>query len=227
MDPVQICNTALAHIGDRRITQLDQAAQESNALVRLCAEFYDQARKVTLAAHRWSFAKKAAILTRNPAAVLFGPFRFSHYLPEDHIRTMKLHRGGPPVDGIDPPYTGQIDHFQIMSGEIWSNDEYIGLEYIFDNQDPAKWTPHFQAAVARLMAHYIAGALADNPAMAARMLEIYERNDLPNAQFYDSVQDNSGENGFRDQGTRLAGSPSLRSRRSGAGYARDPYGHTP
>lgn len=217
---------ALAHIGDRRISRLDTAAQASDALVRYCAEFYDVSRKQALAAQRWTFAKKAAILVRNPDAVLFGSFRHSHYLPEDHIRTMELVRGSAPVEGVQPHYGGRIDHFRLMGREVWSNDEYVGLEYIYDNNDPGTWSPHFQAAVARLLAHYLAGAIADNPGMADRMMTVYERNDLPNAQFYDAVQDNSGENAIKEQETRLAGSGTLRSRRSGAGYGRDPYGHT-
>lgn len=227
MSPVNICNIALAHIGDRRITQLDAAAQAANALVRLCAEYYDLSRRQALAAHRWSFAKKAAVLTRNPDAVTLGNYQFSHYLPTDRLRVMELVRGGPPVDGQPPHYSGKIDHFKIVGEEVWTNNEYVAVEYIFDLTDPAKWPPHFQAAVARLLAHYLAGAVADGPGLAIQQLDLYEKNALPNAQYYDSVQDQSGENSLANQETRLAGSGTLRARRNGAGYPYDAHGHTP
>ena len=43
-------------------------------------------------------------------------------------------------------------------------------------------------------------------------MRIYETVDLPNAQYYDAVQDSSGENS--DLSDRLAGSPSLQARYS-------------
>ena len=59
--PIDICNQALAHLGDRRISRLDEDAQVTDALVRFCSEYYEQAKQEVLAAHRWTFAKKPSL----------------------------------------------------------------------------------------------------------------------------------------------------------------------
>ena len=303
ISPIDICNQALAHLGDRRIHRIDEDAQETDAIVRYCAEYYEQTKQEVLAAHRWTFAKKAAALTRSVGDTIFG-YNYSHVLPTDMLRFMTLmeqeivdpgepavptgnflfepstdnalytlagESGGKPVytgpqgldlarwssvlwqidfgtdsyisdedvptpldvegtwlkngsetvnltltaettAGVDPTYAykRKIDKFKIVGNKVWSNVEELGLMYIQNIDDPDQWTPHFRACVARKLASYLAGPVADNPGEAQRLLDVYERVDLPNAQFYDAVQDSSGENS--DMETRVAESPLLRAR---------------
>ena len=211
MSPVDICNIALAHIGDRRITRLDDDAQAADALVRYCAEFYELAKTQALMAHRWSFAKQVAALSQQANPVLLGDFQYSHVLPTDLLRLMTVYRGKLNDDDV-LVYVNTIDHFKIVGRKLWSKTSDVAIEYIANVADPTYWTPHFQAAVARLLAHYLAGAIADDPRSANMHLEIYEKNALPNAQFYDSVQDNSGEND--DLNVIRANSALLRSHRT-------------
>ena len=216
MSPIDICNQALAHLGDRRITRLDSAAQAGDALVRYCSEFYDQARQEVLAAHRWTFAKHAVPLSQRSDVTTIG-YTYVHDLPSDTVRLMRVVPGETLLDAngvlTSVTYTDNtIDKFKIVGQNIWSNYKYIAAEYIRDVSDPDQWTPHFRAAVARLLASYLAGPTADNPNEVIAQKRAYETIDLPNAQFYDAVQDKSGENS--DQVTRLAGSPSLLSRYS-------------
>ena len=216
MSPIDICNMALAHLGDRRITRLDDDAQISDALVRYCAEFYNQARQETLAAHRWTFAKHAEGLSRRSDTLVIG-YRYAHALPSDRVRLMRLVPGFQPV-GVDAPVgttryeDRSIDKFKIVGKNVWSDSEHVAIEYVRDVSDPSDWTPHFRAAVARLLASYLAGPTADDPNEVNKQKRIYETIDLPNAQYYDAVQDNSGENS--DHETRLAGSLSLQARRN-------------
>ena len=198
MSPIDVCNQALAHLGDRRITRLDDDAQLSDALVRYCAEYYRQARQEVLAAQRWTFAKHSVWLSRRTDTTPFG-FNYVHQMPEDSIRLLRL---------MDSQY--QIDRFKIVGQQVWTDFEKVAIEYIRDVDNPDDWTPHFRAAVARLLASYLAGPVADDPNEVTNQKRIYETIDLPNAQFYDAVQDNSGENS--EHQTRLANSGSLRSR---------------
>lgn len=222
MSPIDICNLALAHLGDRRITRLDDDAQLSDALVRYCSEFYDQARQETLAAQRWSFAKHATALVRRLDGVVIG-YQYRHQLPEDHIRLLHLYIGSE-IKDAEGVVTGigyatqTVDKFKIVGTSVWSDEKYLALEYIRDVTNPSEWKPHFRAAVARLLASYLAGPLSDNPDEVVKQKRIYETIDLPNAQYYDAVQDNSGENS--DSGVRLASSPLLRARYQGN------YGHS-
>ena len=192
MSPVDICNIALTLIGDRRISRLDEDAQLSDPLAQYCATFYDMARRQVLAAQRWSFAKKAAALSLRAGATTIG-FTYCHVLPNDCVRVMELHKAAGTVDS-QTIYDGKIDCFKIVGREVWTNYSDIAAFYVFDNESPSTWTPHFVAAVAQLLAHYLAGVVSDNPSASARHLETYERVSLPNAQFYDAVQDESNEN---------------------------------
>ena len=211
MSPIDICNQALAHIGDRRITRLDDEAQATDPLVRFCSEFYESARTEALAAHRWSFAKGAEVLVRRTDTPVIGRFTYTHIKPVGCLRVMQLIKGYLSGDEVTPSsYRGNIDSFEIVGKDIKSNYQFLALEYIKDVTDPSDWSPHFRAAVSRLLAHYLAGAIADNPGLASQQLDIYEKVALTNAQYYDAVQDNSGENS--DQTVRKAGSPLYRSR---------------
>lgn len=204
---------ALAHLGDRRIIRLDEDAQTADALVRYCAEFYVHARTETLAAHRWTFAKYAQELTQATATVI--GFTYAHALPPDLMRLMKCVPGTEVRDtaGLITGVTfgsREVDQFRIVGPNVWSDTQYLAVEYIRDVTDPTSWTPHFQSAVSRLLASFLAGPLADNPDEVSKQKQIYETVDLPNAQYYDAVQDGSGENS--DRATRLSNSPTLRSR---------------
>jgi len=212
MSPIDICNQALAHVGDRSITRLDEEAQAFDPLVGYCARFYDLSRRQVMASHRWSFAKGSAVLSRRVGAVCFG-YLYAHVMPTDKVRVLSLHPGTVVSSSSDPVYSERtIDKFKIVGRDVWSNHVLVGLHYIRDITDPSEWTPHFAAAVSRLMAHYLAGAIGADPRLASAQLDTYERVSLPNAQFYDSVQDESGENA-RD---RRSDSPTLLARRTSA-----------
>ena len=89
ISPVDICNQALAHLGDRRIHRLDEDAQVTDATVRYCAEFYEQAKQEVLSSHRWTFAKKAVALTRSVGDTIFK-YNYSHVLPTDMMRFLEI-----------------------------------------------------------------------------------------------------------------------------------------
>lgn len=209
--PIDICNQALAHLGDRRITRLDEDAQVTDALVRFCSEYYEQAKQEVLAAHRWTFAKKPAKLSRESGATVFN-FTYSHQLPTDLIRLLNVYEGEIPSGGTEPTvFKRKVDKFKVIGDKLWSNTKELGILYIANVNNPDDWTPHFRACVARLMASYLAGPVADNPNEVQRQLDIYERVTLPNAQFYDAVQDSSNENADTD--TRKAESPLIQAHR--------------
>tara|TARA_R110000868_G_scaffold124963_3_gene330202 strand:+ start:1374 stop:2036 length:663 start_codon:yes stop_codon:yes gene_type:complete len=218
MSPVDICNQALAHIGDRRISNIDEAAQLSDPLAYYCSQFYVLSKNQVLAAQRWTFAKKAAALSRRTGVISLG-FTYVHALPVDCIRVMNLVRGSIPSGETEPTYgSTRIDKFKIVGRDVWSNYEHVALYYVCKAEDPTFWTPHFAAAVSRLLAHYLAGAVANDPRLAREHLDIYERVALPNAQFYDAVQDESGENHVDSRET----SPTLLARRDASGGINEP-----
>lgn len=215
-NPINVCNMALAHIGDRRITRLDEEYQATNQIAAICAEFYDQTRKEVLGAMPWTFAESDAILSRDATADVIGGFTYTHVLPEDCIRVLRLLPASSfDTAGAATAYSGKIDKFKKVGRRIKSNYSELALEYVADVTDISLWHPHAVAAFARKLAHYLAGPLADSPQLSDRMLDLYEKVDLPNAQFYDAVQDKSNENS--DANTRKARSPMIQERFS-TGY---------
>lgn len=208
MSPIDVCNQALALIGDRRISRLDEEAQAADPLAGYCAEFYDISRRAVLSAARWSFAKKSAVLTRRTNVVCFG-FTYAHAMPTDRIRVMALHKGVL-LNGETVPTFGttKIDRFQIVGRDVWTDCEHVGMSYIADVLDPSEWSPHFLLAMVRLLAHYLAGAVGAEPRMTSGLLQTYKTVDLPDAQFYDAIQDESGENARDNRGD----SPTLKAR---------------
>lgn len=218
MADVDICNQALAHLGDRDITALDASAAAIDPLAAFCLEFYPAARQEALAAHRWTFAKKTAELVEDDTVITFG-FSYAHTLPSDRLRFMRIVPGSEvfDTDGVtvlDVTYSDtKVDKFKIVGGDIWTNHKHVAAEYIRDmplTDDPDLWTPHFRAAVARLLASKLAGPVTNEDSLADKHMRIYETVDLPNAQFYDAVQDNSNENSNHEG--RLATSKFLQAR---------------
>ena len=211
MDSVQICNIALAHLGDRRITRLDADAQEADAVVRYCAEFLPLARGEALEAHRWTFAKKDVVLNRTTAPIM--DYTYSHVLPTDIVRLLNLVPGAADADDTTVVYfNGKVRRYKIIGNLVQSNTEHMALRYIYDVEDANMWSKGFAASTARLLASYLAGPLADSPNIAESHRMHYEKIDLPNAQYLDAVQDESNEN--NDNITRLAGSSLVRAGRS-------------
>lgn len=191
---VTACNVALGHIGDRSITRLDSAAQEEDALVRYCADFFDVVLDELLERHRWSFAKADAHLT-GVSAPLFR-YTYAHQLPSDCQRLLEIHTGT--SDGAAAP-TFTYDavpnkRFKIVGKTVQSNSEFLAAHYIKRVIDPVDWSANFYAAFGYLLASYLAGPVADDPQMEAKFRSMCESVIIPNAQYYDSVQDESGEN---------------------------------
>lgn len=61
MSEVDICNDALAYLGDTA-TVSSLVPPEGSAQAELCARFYPRARNICLEAHQWNFATRRAAL---------------------------------------------------------------------------------------------------------------------------------------------------------------------
>ncbi len=59
MIPLELCQMALAHLGEARITSLD----DTTAAARACNLHYKPTRREVLRSHRWNFALARAVLT--------------------------------------------------------------------------------------------------------------------------------------------------------------------
>lgn len=161
---VDICNLSLAHLGDDAsvtcISPPDGSVQAMH-----CARFYPLARDVVLAARTWAFATRRtqlALLTTPPPA----PWKFAYALPPQHIRLLGIY---------DANSLGDIDGSQEFTTEADAN----GRQVIYTNQqdaicnytaraiDSAQFSPLFIAALAWLLASYLAGPMLKGDAGAS------------------------------------------------------------
>lgn len=138
---VDICNLALAHVGNSKaISNID--AQD--VISKVCRRIYDQVRPEVLCAYDWGFARKqvALALLREDPSVEYG---FAYAEPGGCLKILRI------VSGFMPERPDTVVQFRVMSGvtgpEIWTNCAEAVLEYITDLTDTALFPPDFAAAI--------------------------------------------------------------------------------
>lgn len=208
---VDVCNLALSHFGEQKINALDAGEAATNENAARCLVYYDQARAELLERQSWTFARTRTALTKEVATPPFD-WSYQHTLPTNCLRVLEVRSGSLDTYGINVSYDPPVDGFEIENGKLLSNHEYLALRYIFDD-GPEGWTSLAVAALARLLASYLAESITGDPKRAEYHRRLYEEVDLPTAQHHDAVQDQSNENHPLE--ARLAGSILVQRRRLG------------
>lgn len=159
MDEVSICNLALAHLGDEaNITSIrppDGSAQAGH-----CAQFYPIARGVLLSMQPWSFATRRAALA--PTTNLIGDiWQYAYLLPSDCLRPVESAMPGIGnyfLDNFMPSgWRFVIESNAAGDRILYTNAQTATLRYIALVTDTSKFPVLFTAALARLLAAYLAG----------------------------------------------------------------------
>ncbi|MCC7063244.1 MAG: hypothetical protein IT456_10595 [Planctomycetes bacterium] len=150
---VDICNLALAHLGDEAtvssISPPDGSAQASH-----CARFYPIARNIALESHPWRFATFRAALALRADEPPTG-WTYAYGLPNLCLRPLRV---------LSPESTDDNtgEEFKVESAEDGSQilytkaDEAI-LVFIKEVVSPGFFSPLFIEAYARLLASFLAG----------------------------------------------------------------------
>lgn len=149
---IDICNLALAHLGDSaNISDL----QEGSAQADHCARFYPIARDAVLEMHEWGFASY-----REPLALLDDDtgtaWAYEYALPGNLLTAIAVLEPGSP-DSKGKPFDIETN----SSGDkiLFTNVEDATMRYTRRVTDPTKFTPLFTAALSRLLASYLAGPI--------------------------------------------------------------------
>lgn len=192
---VDVCNLALAHFGQERINALDETEAASNENAAKCLVFFAQAKGQLLARQPWSFSRLRVILTREEATPAFD-WDYQHTLPNDLARVLELRSGTAAVsEDTSDTYHRKLDRFEVSGGKILSNSSLVALKYVSTAPLVETWAaPLAVAALARLLASYLAESITGDPQRAEYHRTLYENEDLPAAQHADAVQDQSNEN---------------------------------
>lgn len=158
---VQICNLALAHLGDEAsvssISPPDQSAQAA-----YCANFYPLALSMVLTDHDWQFAVKTVTLaqTSNPNAL----WKYCYQLPSDFMNVSALFDvnaiddvNGLPATGSQQSYSVELsaDGLQVL----YTNQYGAMLKYSALVTNTAQFSPGFVEALSWRLAAYLAGPI--------------------------------------------------------------------
>lgn len=159
---VEICNMALARLGDSRISDIN--ADEEKA--RLCKLFYEQTRDEVLREHPWTFATGRAILAAISGTNLTG-FDYRYQLPLDclYVRTM--------IDAEGETYADITDEYRIEGRELHTDLSPCAIKYTKKVENPGQFDSQFAEAVALKLASKIALKLSGKPQLEGSMLQQY------------------------------------------------------
>lgn len=152
---IDICNMALAHIGERSdIVSLTEASIEAQR----CNQFYPGARRTMLAVHDWTFALKRLLATDLSSAndVPEG-WEFAYGLPNDVIKIIGVYDPADWRDENMSPVAHEIGSDSTGPRVLYSNVEDAIVRWKFDQTDTSVYPPLFVEGLQHLLAARLAG----------------------------------------------------------------------
>tara|TARA_Y100001938_G_C8066646_1_gene420582 strand:- start:374 stop:955 length:582 start_codon:yes stop_codon:yes gene_type:complete len=152
---VQICNLALAKIGDQQIISLT----ENSKAGRLCNLVYEPMRDAVLRSHPWNFAVKRETLALDSTAPAYEyTSRFA--LPVDFMRLLK---------------TNMVDtaSFVLEGKYILCDADTLIIKYIRRETDPENFDLLFMETLSARIAAELAISLSDSRTMAVDLFNLY------------------------------------------------------
>ncbi len=167
---VSICNLALRAIGAKTITAIDGSDDSKEAQV--CQDVYALLLDEVLEEHPWDFAKVWLALAVDATYTFIDEtYEYAYDKPADWIRRSRAE--------------DQDLQYEIRGAFIVSNTEDMELEYIFREDDPLTYPPHFIKALASRLRPVLAASIKTR-FQATTLLEIYYTVDLPKAKQADA-----------------------------------------
>lgn len=198
---VDISNIALGHLGDEAaisaIDPPDGSVQASH-----CARIYPMARDELIEMHNWRFAVKRKALALLSTTEQPQEWAYTYSYPSACHRVIAVRPENEPTTGnsnlifdeqefLTRPHTFPFTIEALDDGTqvIYTNVENATVHYVATVTDPTKFSPLFRAALARLMASYLAGPIVKGKAgveMAKTQLELFEKIAGPRAKASDA-----------------------------------------
>lgn len=149
---VDICNTALAHIGeDSVISSISPPDRSVNA--GHCARFYPLARRAALAgdyAHRFALTRATLAEVTNDSE----EWDYKYALPSGCLRTRKVFLGS----SVDYKERDEAE-YQVEGSYLYTDVEDAVLLYTADQTDVNKFPADFVLALGLYLAGYLAGPI--------------------------------------------------------------------
>lgn len=168
LSTVQIGNMALSAIGARSTIE---SLSEDTVEAQQINLWYNTARKQTLAAFDWTFARKRATLSAHSEDPPDAVWSYRYQYPVDCVAAREIENPlGWDADAV--PFEIEVD----STGEtksILTDQEDAVLVYTFDQAAPVMFSSHFDITLAHLLGWYIAYSLTGSTKVQDAMLERY------------------------------------------------------
>ena len=159
MTDVQICNLALARLGDARIDTLADATAQA----QYCTLFYTQTVAELQAEFDWQFCRKQVSLTSGTTPL--GGYTFQYALPADYIRSFRL-------ANIDE--SENFGQWEILGAYLQTNfASPVTLDYIANITDTTKFPAIFTELLAVKLAGVLAMPLTGSKDLFKQCVELY------------------------------------------------------
>ncbi len=162
---LDICNIALAHLGQEPISSLGQEDERA----RRCSLFYEPVKKEVLRTHNWAFAGSQISL-----ALLAGnseeewPYMYAY--PQDCLFLRRVFAPGP--QGRNGAFK-EVYNQDLHARVIFSGIEQARAEYTRDVKDESLFDPAFVKAFSLALAADLAVALTGDSTLARTVLQKY------------------------------------------------------
>ena len=162
---IDICNMALAQLGQEPIASLEQEDERA----RRCHLFYDPVRQEVLRTHHWAFA-----CGQMPLAVLSSPQQagepYTYAYPQDCLFLRKVYESRNPSRPV--PFK-EVYRQDIQARTIQCAVSQAQAEYTRDVRDELLFDPAFVKAFSLALATDLAQTLTADTALAQRILQKY------------------------------------------------------
>jgi len=179
----QLANFALARIGAGRVTDFDN---ESTPVARALRDLYEPTLEKCLRSHPWNFAIRRETVAANATAPDHG-WAYAYDLPPTCVRFLDIWNE---EDQYNP-----LREFAIEGRQILCDVEGpLSVRYVSRDIPVADFDPEFADAFSLLLASRLAGPIAENPNLAAALLQEFEALSKPLAIVTNAREDKSGEN---------------------------------
>lgn len=198
---LEICNLALAHLGEAPIASL----AASDAVSLACAAQYEVTRDACLRAHRWNFASARAALEVVDDVPAFG-WGHQFDLPESCLRVLEFN-GSEEGDMITSP-------FVIEGSRLLTDDAEAKVVYIQRIEDTDLFDPLFVEALAVRLASKLSEMIRGTTKKTSELEAAYATIVAPLARRVDANE------GRRRKGLISLNSPALRARGRSPGWPR-------
>lgn len=177
VDKTKIANRVLARVGSSRINDYNDPVAEQARKIR---DVFPQCLEQMLGSAYW----RSHLDQQDLAQLSATPnhkWAYQYQLPVDFIQAFEVNR----LTVWDEKFA---DYFEEHGDRMLTNAETVYLTYVKNSTDVNLLTPSMVTALVFLVASEVAVPLRQDEAMAADLLERYERTYLPQAILNSAVK---------------------------------------